>query len=313
MNESPTVVELESQPDWGRGIVLEDRPDKWVLLFEAGGRRVFSKSLTKGLKPVELDADAALALDAKLRGRRLPATGASRKSKPAKKAAAATYNSFEDQVRWFESSFTGGFEGERFVAEERGLPERKGKNGYNQAAIALAREQLAPERFQGAEVEELFEVTRKLIQFTNIVHPMEGGIAFGTMKPEDRAGFVRALGELLHGEGDYGARFERFIDTLRFTDAEGKTKRVTWPTATLLPAIYHPDAHVCVKPTFFEKQAPIVGLSVDKSQPPSGENYARFLEVARATQKRLHEAGHPPRDLMDVYSFIWRSQSEKPA
>jgi len=313
VSESPAVFELESQPDWGRGIVLEDRPDRWVLLFEVGGRRVFSKSLAKGLKPVELGADEALVLDAKLRGRRLPATAASRKPRATKKGAAPTYASFEEQLQWFEAFFVGGFEGERFVAEERGLAERKGKSGYKQAAIALAREQLAPERFQSAEVEDLFEVARKLIQFTNIVHPMEGAIAFGSMKAEDRASFVQALGELLHGEGDYGARFERFIDTLRLTDGEGKAKRVTWPMATLLPAMYHPEEHVCVKPTFFEKQAPIVGLDVEKSQPPSAGHYARFLEVARATEERLREGGHPPRDLMDVYSFIWRSQSEKPA
>jgi hypothetical protein len=314
--QRPAVFALESQPAWGLGIVLEERPDKWVLLFEGGGRRIFDKRLAKGLHPVEMGLEEARTLDAKLRGRRLPAVGAAGKTGGVKKSAprrTPTYASFEEQVRWFEAFFAGGFQGERFIAEERGHPESKGKNGYKQAAIALARERLSQERFAAGDVEELFEGAHKVLLFTQIIHPMEGTIAFGSMKAEDRAPFVHALGELLHGEGDYGARFERFIAAVCISDAKGKAKKVTWPMATLLPALYRPEEYVCVKPTCFEQQAPLVGLSVSRSATLNGTNHALFLEVARATEKRLHEAGLQPRDLMDVYSFIWRSQAAKPA
>ncbi len=99
---------------------------------------------------------------------------------------------------------------------------------------------------------------------------------------------------------------------MNIADADGKTKKLTWPLATILPAMYFPTEHVCVKPTYFEQQAPLAGLSANKSEAPSSAGYARFLEVARTTQKQLETAGHRPRDLMDVYSFIWRSQSYKP-
>ncbi|ATB26879.1 hypothetical protein MEBOL_000313 [Melittangium boletus DSM 14713] len=312
--KGPAVFVLENQPEWGAGIVLEDRDGKWVLLFEQGGRRVFNKLLIKGLKPADLSTDDARALDAKLRGRPLKAATA-KSTKKGKKSAlpAPLYATCEDQVRWFETFFAGGFEGERFIDEERGRSDRKGKNGYKTAAITFAHEQLSPERFETASDEELFAAVKKLIQFTNIVHPMEGAIALGAMKVEDHAPFVAAVKALLHGTGDYNGRFERFVDTLNITDAEGKAKKVTWPLATLLSAMYHPTEHVCVKPTAFEAQAPLVGLSANKSQPVTGAAYVRFREVALATQQRLLDAGHRPRDLMDVYSFIWRSQAEKPA
>lgn len=312
--DRPTVFLQESQPDWGLGIVLEERSDKWVLLFERGGRRVFEKRLAKGLKPAELSADDARALDARLRGRRVPgAVSKAGKKRPMVRTPQLpqTYASFEDQLRWFEARFVGGFQGELFLNEERGYPDSKGKKGYKEAAIALAREQLAPERFKAASPEELFEAAKRVVQFTNIVHPMEGAIAFGSMKAEDRAAFITALGELLHGAGDHGARLERFVDSIRITDAKGKVKKITWPMATILPAMYNPKEHVCVKPVYFEQQALIVGLPADKSAPPSGPGYSRFLAVALETQRKLIEAGQAPRDLMDVYSFIWLSQSEK--
>lgn len=309
----PTVFLLESQPDWGRGIVLEDRSDKWVLLFERGGRRVFEKRLAKGLKVAEMSVDEARALDSKLRGRRIPGAATKTPKKPSmrKPRSPQVYPSFEAQLRWFEARFVGGFQGELFISDERGLRDSKGKKGYKEAAIAFAQEQLSPERFKTANAEELFEATKKVVQFTNIVHPMEGAIAFGSMKDEDRAAFLTSLGGLLHEAGDYRTRLEHFVNSVHITDAKGKAKKITWPMATILPAMYHPKDHVCVKPVYFEQQAMILGLPADKGEPVSGSGYARFLAVARETQKKLVEAGQQPRDLMDVYSFIWLSQSEK--
>ncbi len=202
--DKPVVFTNESQPQWGFGIILEDKPDRVVFLFEQGEKRIFKKPLIQGLKPTEaLSPEDAEALDARLRGRRpsqsqkAPAKGAKGKKAPAPKAQ--TYASFEEQLRWFEKEFEGGFEGERFIAEERGREGVEGKKGFKTAAIRLAREQLAPERFKSASPEELFEAAKRVVQFTTIVHPMEGAVAFGSMKEEERAAFVAALGELLHG------------------------------------------------------------------------------------------------------------------
>jgi hypothetical protein len=310
--KAPAVFTLEAQPDWGFGVLIEEREGKLVLLFESGGRRVFDKLKVKGLHPAIASPEDARALEAKLRGRRLPAGEKAAKPKAKRVSThAPAHASFEEQLRWFEKNFPEGFEGERFITEERGKPGSKVKGGNKGAALALARELLSPERFTSAPAEELFESARKLLQATNIVHPLEGPATFGSMAAEARAPFLAALRELLHGTGDYGPRFERFLESLRIPDAEGKAKRVTWPMATLFSAMYHPTEHVCVKPTCFEAQAPLVGLSIEKSQPPSAAGYERLLEVARATQQRLLAAGHRPRDLMDVYSFIWRSQSAK--
>jgi hypothetical protein len=316
-NQTPTLFVLESQPDWGRATLLDDNEGKLVLFFENGGRRVFKKAQVKGLKPAELSADEAKTVDARLRGRTPPA-GAARKPAKAKakpvRPVTAAFPSFEAQVRWFETFFPGGFAGEKFSAEERGSPEAKGKKGYKTAAIALAREQLTPERLASSTPDQVFEVARKLLSFTNLLFPMEGPIPFKSLKEEDRAGFLAALVELLHGEGPHAQRLERFANSVRISDAKGKARKVTWPLATLLQALYDPEHHTFVKPTFFEKQALLFNLTPDnKGQTVTGAGYDSFLDVARKTSERLVAAGHQPRDLMDVYSFIWRSHAEQPA
>lgn len=311
---TPTLYTLESQPSWGRATLLDDKDGKLVLFFEHGGRRVFVKSQVKGLQAVELSAEEARTVDARLRGKR-PQGSVAKKSAKAKAARplVAVFPSFEAQVRWFETLFPGGFAGEKFVSEERGAPEAKGKKGYKTAAIKLAQEQLSPARLASATPEETFEVCKKLLGFTNLVFPLEGPIPFTSMKEEDRAAFVAALGEVLHGEGAYGPRFEKFASSVRIWDAEGQGRKVTWPLATLLQALYAPAQHTFVKPTVFEQQALILNLTADKHAPVTSAAYERFLEVARKTSERLTAAGHQPRDLMDVYSFIWRTHKEKPA
>jgi hypothetical protein len=313
---TPTLFTLESQPTWGRATLLDDKDGKLVLFFEHGGRKVFIKSQVKGLQPIELSDDEARTVDTRLRGKH-PQGGAAKKSAKAKAKAArpltAVFPSFEAQVRWFETFFPGGFMGEKFVSEERGAPEAKGKKGYKTAAIKLAQEKLSPERLASATPEETFEVAKKLLGFTNLVFPMEGPIPFTSMKEEDRAAFVAALGGLLHGEGAHGPRFEKFASSVRIWDAEGQGRKVTWPLATLLQALYAPAQHTFVKPTVFEQQALVLNLTADKHAPVTSTTYENFLDVARKTSERLTAAGHPPRDLMDVYSFIWRSHKEQPA
>jgi hypothetical protein len=308
-----TFFTLESQPAWGRATLLDEKDGKLILVFENGGRRVFVKSQVKGLQSIQLSAEESRTVEARLRGKHSQGSTVKKPARPkVARPLLAVFPSFEAQVRWFEAFFPGGFAGEKFVSEERGAPEAKGKKGYKTAAIKLAQEQLSPERLASATPEETFALSKKLLGFTNLVFPIEGPIPFTTMKEEDRAGFATALGELLHGEGAYGPRFEKFANSVRIWDAAGQGRKVTWPLATLLQALYAPAQHTFVKPTVFEQQALLLNLTADKHGPVTGATYERFLDVARKTSERLVAAGHQPRDLMDVYSFIWRSHKEQP-
>lgn len=311
-----TVFKSENQPDWGMGIVLEDGADHWVLYFEHGGRKKFIKSKTKGLVPVILEPKAMAALETKSHSRAAqlrPGAKPKAKKKPGlPKKAVARFDTLAQQILFFEKLFPGGFEGERFTKDERGVEGVVGKGGNKTTAIATAREELSAARFASATPEELFESATKVLKGTNIVFPIEGAIPFVGMDARGRANAVAGLNQLLHGEGDYGLRVERFTSAVALKDKKGQAKIVSWPFATVFGALFNPATCSCVKPAPFASQAATLGLTVEKAQPVTARGYQQFHEVVTLTQTKLLEAGQKPRDLLDVAAFIWRTHAEKP-
>lgn len=310
-----TVFKSESQPDWGMGLVIEDGADHWVLYFEHGGRKKFIKSKMKGLVEVKLEPKALASLEAKSQSRAARATP-NTKTKPKKvglpKKAAARFASLAQQILFFEKLFPGGFEGEKFTNDERGVAGATKKGGNKSTAIAAAREELSAEKFASATPEELFESAAKLLKGTNIVFPLEGAIPFVGMDPKSRTAALAGLKQLLHGEGDYGLRLQRFTGSVALKNKKGQPKVVSWPFATVFGALFSPTTHSCIKPTPFASQAATLGLVVDQKQAVTAHGYQAFHEVVTLTQAKLIEAGQKPRDLLDVCSFIWRTHAEKP-
>ena len=255
----PLTMKHETQPGWGTGIVVQDLPQHWVLYFEHAGEKKFVKEKAKVLVPVTLPAPELAKLTAKASGRR-PKSSVGPRSKP-KPRAKARFTSFTQQLAFFESLFEGGFEGERFVAEERGPKGVTGKAGLKEAAMAFAREALSPEAFANGTPESLFDSAKKLLQSTNIVFPVEGTVPFTALDPEGRARAIAGLRQLLHGEGEYGLRLQQFVAAVSLKDKAGNPKAMSWPFATVFGAMYNPGEYACVKPTPFASQA-IAGSKV---------------------------------------------------
>lgn len=307
----PLTFKLESMPDWGVGLLLRDTPPHVILFFEHAGEKKFVKEKATSLVPVVLEAEALAALRARASGRKpraAPRPSAAHRPaarKPAaKRVSAPRFATVGEQVALFEKLFPGGFTGEAFTGGER---------QSKQAATELAQQTLSKEAFASATTDELFERARAVLGATNIVFPIEGPIPFRQLEGEDRAKAVAGLKELLHGEGPLGERLEGFTASLNLKDSAGAAKKVTWPLATVFAGLFAPAEHTCVKPTAFAGQAATLGLAVEKTQPVNAAGYGLFLDVATRTRAALLEAGHQPRDLLDVYTFIWRTHAEKPA
>lgn len=313
-----------TQPDWGTALVVQDLGKYWVLFFEKAGEKKFVKELaSKVLVETKLDANALAALTTRAHGRKAraaPQSSAQKakaaRPKKAKAAAVARFTSFKDQLALFEKIFPGGFAGETFIKDERGAPGATGKKGYKEAGIALAKAELNKEAFASGKTDALFEAARKVLSSTNIPHPLEGPVPFGELEGADREKALAGLKELLHGGGAYAERVEKFVASLNLKEGDEtktKAKKVTWPLATIFGALFDPANNICIKPTAFAAQALQVGVTVDKTQAITADGYSKFLEVAKKTQALLVEAGQNPRDLVDVYSFIYRTHAEKPA
>jgi len=305
--------------DWGHGIEVAEQGKSSVLFFDKAGEKRFvvAKALeTSTLKPITLPPAEIDALAARAAGRKPKAapSGTKKKKLASKAVKAGVFATLADQLKLFETLFVGGFQGERFIKEERGAPGASGEEGYKEAGIALARELLSAKAFASESQEALFENAQKVLAQTNIAHPVfEGNIPFKSIPAGDRPAAVAALNELLHGTGDYGERLSRFAAALNLRDKQGAPRKVAWPLVTVFGALFDPGQHTAVKPTAFANQARTLGFEVDRSQKIDAPGYAKFLDVAIKTRDALAKAGHQPRDLLDVYTFIWRTHAEKPA
>lgn len=313
--QAVVIYQHVDHPEWGRGVVVpaeSGRADRLDLSFEMSGRRTILKSYAAKLTRVDMPAEEAQILGEKLASRRAAAPPSRINTKKPKGAAAvASFPSFEAQVRQFETWFPGGFAGETFLREERGLPEGRRRKTDKGPAIAEAAEALSQEAFASGDPEAIFEAVCELVRSTSFVHPLEGANSLGSMKPEYRGEFLESLRDLLYGTHDYGVRFDRFVASVRLEDAKGAEKRPSWPLVTMFAALVHPAEHVCVKPTFFQRQAALLRIPVDYQPRPDGLVYSQLLAVTRRTEEQLRAAGHEPRDLVDVFSFISATQSGK--
>ncbi len=300
---TPPAPSFYRHPAFGVGILVEENEGKRTIDFQDGVRRIVAVSFGK-LELVTPEPDQAQQLETMSKGIQR-AADAKPKNKRPDKPPPAPKMSFDQQVARFETQFQGGFVGEAYQMEERGNPEGTGKKAYKDGAIKVAHDELTPERFEQAaasgDFSGILASLKTALTSLNLLHPIEL-IRLTKMEAEHLPSYVGALRELLHGSGDYGPRFDGLVANLHVKDP-------TWTMATIVSALFRPSEHVFVKPSFFKDEAVILGIPIDYKSMPDANVYEQFRKVALEVERRLREKGHQPRDLMDVYTFIWRTLS----
>jgi hypothetical protein len=303
---APIIVKHSGCPEWGLGYLSEERDEKRFYDFEDGMSHSIAKDFWSKLEPVSLGAAEARALEKKVRTLReqRPAPG-----KPKQRAVAPVLPNFEVQVARFDELYPGGFGGDRYVKEERGdEAETTGKKGKGGRAIAiatakklLAREELDRLIGEGKYAEVVASVRAVQKAAGALLHPLGDLIPFSKMPATEDQAFAEATRDLLYGEGAFEARFDKLVAVL------AKSSLATWPLATVLPALVFPDQHVFVKPSFYEKQAVLIGFDLRYERVPSSAAYGRMRALVDELVKRLSALGKSPRDKMDVYTFFWKT------
>jgi len=320
------IVKHPGCPQWGFGLLVEERDDKRIYDFEDGLSHSIARAFWSKLESVELGGDEMTALEARIKGLKIKPEAP---KKQRVRTIAPPSMTFDEQVARFEKLFPGGFTGEVFTNDERGVeaassadpsssvgtphtpgsgetPKAKKAKGGRAQAITAARTLLAKSDLQGlASAGSWADVLARVRQVHqaagNLLHPLGDLIPFGKLPEDHHAAVAQATVDVLHGDGEYGARFDKYVEVL------AQDKLNTWPLATVLSALLSPESHVFVKPSFFEKQAAIVGFDLGYDRLPSATVYERMRALAADVQERLRQKGHAPRDLMDIYAFIWRT------
>jgi hypothetical protein len=299
----PPIVKHPGCPQWGLGYLIEERDEKRFYEFEDGLSHSIAKPFWSKLEPVSLDSDELAALEAKIKTLKVKMSPA---RKPRARHVAPPSTTFEEQVARFEKTFVGGFEGDAFVAAERGIgetaPDKKAKAvvawAVATAKRALSKTELSGLIAAGSFADVIARVREVHKSAGGLLHPLGDLIPFGKMPAERHEAFSTALFDLLYGSDEYGARFDRFVAVLA-TD-----KLATWPLVTVLPALLEPKTHAFVKPSLYEKQAAILGIDIGYERVPSAASYARMQSLASTVDAKLREKSLTPRDNLDVYAFI---------
>src|SRR5215468_11906060 len=115
-DEIPQIVKHPGCPQWGLGYLVEERDNKRFYDFEDGQLHSIAKDFWSKLEPVELATEEVQALEAKIKGLREKAVPT---KKPRGRPVPVVNTTFEEQLARFDGEL-GGFEGEAFIAQERG-------------------------------------------------------------------------------------------------------------------------------------------------------------------------------------------------
>ncbi|WP_045119628.1 hypothetical protein [Haliangium ochraceum] len=214
----------------------------------------------------------------------------------------APARSFAEQLAIFQALFAEGFEGKEWQKKQRGAGRKRLKR-HRDAAIADAQKLLAKDALEPMLAEERYsdviDAAVKVLAATDLTtkKQLEGLQKIPSTRTENVA---CALVNLLHGEDDYELRFERWLRALLAANGD-----VNWTLTTALPALMSPEQHICIRPSVFRRQAETSSRSDRWPSTPSALRYARLLTIARELVEALQSAGQAPRDLLDIYDFIY--------
>ena len=127
----------------------------------------------------------------------------------------------------------------------------------------------------------------------------------------DRAGgalLATGLYELIHGDGDFGARLEAFTALLDRVP-QRQTRLAKWPVVTLFPFVALPKRHLILKPRLIKRAAASLAFDLGYQSRPNARTYAALMELVDWLEREL--ASWKPRDLIDIQGFLWVTSSEE--
>ncbi|HEU4410067.1 MAG TPA: DUF3553 domain-containing protein [Polyangiaceae bacterium] len=268
------------QPDWGVGRVLEEEHEgKVKVFFENAGERTVALGVA-GLPPVD---DGEVEPDNVLRHLKPDASG----------KYVVPPLTFKQIVENFRTAAKGGFDSPHYLEHER---------NYKVKAADLAASLLAPARLKadldGGAHDAIFDAHQKVVGKTNLLLRFERS-PLGEVKGEKRAPFADALVGLLAGEGDFDARFDALAGAFTALGIG------TWPTCTYALFLTRRQDHLFVRPTYVQRAAGALGYEIQYEPRPNSKTYRRILGFASDVRKKLTAQGMPPRDMIDVQSFLW--------
>ena len=112
---------------------------------------------------------------------------------------------------------------------------------------------------------------------------------------------VDALRAMLYGHLGVADRTEQLVDVLTRTTG----KPPSWCLTTTLPALTDPQRFAYIRRTTIVEQAKALAPGLRVATSADGQQYEVMLSMMASARDRLTAAELSPRDMLDVYDFMY--------
>jgi hypothetical protein len=295
----PDFFRHKRRPEWGLAVLAWERDGKRAYLFEGGMLKVLAEPFFGLMQPMtEPPADGASIVQ-----RLAKHLEANESIRTSTRATLPPNVSLEDQLGLFKGEYSGAFAGNEWQDKVRGLGQQRRLKRHRNAAIEHARTELAQpkldEYLQGKRYGEAWTHLAEVLAATDLAPPKQVETLRGRAE-KATAQSVEVLSALLHGDGAFAECFDSFVKELRRILGLSPS----WELATATIALVHPEVHVCVRKTSFQRQAEMRLTPIPNSQRPNSQGYVAFLELAKTTMNDLAALDAKAEDFLDVHDFL---------
>lgn len=286
------LVRHVRRPQWGVAGLVWERDGKRGYQFADGKLRAFKAGFyglfQSALPPGDGSAKAVQRLI--------------RRARTDDITEAAQLPTLRDQIVMFRRQYPDGFSGEVWRSKHRGDGVRRRLKRHRDAALVDAANLLGVEALDEALArsawDEVHDSLVKLLAGSDLVS--SGHLSKLRQLTPSRS-LALALRAWLHDDAtDDIQQDRRFNALVRALGDAG-----TWSLVASLAGLVHPTVHTCVRESTFVLQGKMLLSAFSIGRRPTGSDYRRLCQVAHAVARELDEAGLTPRDLLDVYDFMW--------
>ncbi|MBN4049457.1 hypothetical protein JYT86_00195 [bacterium AH-315-N03] len=298
---SSTLFRHTKRDAWGLSIILRKLDDRVQMQFQDGRIRTFKNGYYHLLDAVDRPLDVTRSI--------VRALAAMNDELAARAEDNATAVSMEEQQAYFRELFGGGFQDEEYASHHRGDGRKKPLKRHRDALVKMAealtqdelRAMLQAEGYAG-----IHAAAKKVIAMTDLV-TVKDRKAFAEMDEAHFEDFAHSLSAMLHGQSQLARRFDAYCRMLERTIGRSPS----WGLATVLLGATSPQEHVAVRTKVHSLQARWMAPGLAVSGHPMGLLYERLVQMTKAVEQRLTDAGFAPRDLLDVTDFMWATLRPK--
>lgn len=285
------------RPAWGAAILVGEDDHTRAYQFEDGQLRKFNEDYYGLIEPADDLGDRAAHIAENLRR----VVGVTDDGDQPKVVDAVC--PFSAQVALFKQLYPEGFEDPKWVVDHR-RPDGSALKRHRTPISREAQEKLSAERcaeaIESDSHEQLVDTIAGILSRTDMV-PVSHAKSLRGLESEEKRRYAESVVDLLHGDGPYERRLRDHLKTHRDIFDE----RPNWRVATTLPALMYPQEHTPVRRSAFLRQAGSIAPTARYTRRARVGSYKNFQRVAVGVRKRLNALGHEPRDLLDVYDFVW--------